>query len=306
MKIKRMPYLFVILNICMMSVGGRAFPQNTTTDKYAPIKVTEGIYRIKNFGCNIAVMIGDDGVLIIDSGDQAAAVKTDSVIKTISNKPVRYVLNTHFHFDHVGGNKKLSGNDAVIVAQENTRQRMMTEWNVPTVAGVTYPVIPPYSEDYLPKICFQNSINIYFNNDTIQGIHFLNGHSDSDVIYFFRKANVIHTGDLFLSNGFPIIDIYNGGSIDGYLRAVDNIISLCNERTIVIPGHGATSDRQGLVDYRNMLSTAKTNIEKMIKEGKTLEQVTASDPTKDLFKGGKSWLPASIFIDVVYKELSKK
>jgi len=305
MKIKRMPYLFVILSICMMSIGVHAFPQNNTTNKSASVNVTEGIYRIKNFGCNTAVMTGDDGVLIIDTGVKAAELKTDSVIKTITNQPVRYILNTHFHLDHVGGNKELSDNGGVIVAQQNARQRMSTQWKVPTIAGMTYPVIPPYSAEYLPKVCFQDSIAIYFNNDTIQGIHFPNGHSDSDVIYFFRKANVIHAGDLFLSNGFPVIDIYYGGSIDGYIRAVDNIIRLCDERTIIIPGHGATSDRQGLVDYRNMLSAARAQIEKLIKEGKTLEEVIAADPTKDLFKGGKSWLPAPMFIDVVYKELSR-
>jgi len=306
MKDKGIPCLFIILSNWMILIGGQAFSQNVTTNKFAPVKVTEGIYRIKNFGCNIAVMTGDDGVLIIDTGDQAAALKTDSVIKTISNKPVRYVLNTHFHLDHVGANKKLSEGGSVIVAQENTRQRMSEVWNVPAIAGVTYPVIPPYSEDYLPKICFRDSIAIYFNNETIQGIHFPNGHSDSDVIYFFRKANVIHAGDLFLSNGFPVIDIYYGGSIDGYIRAVDNMIRLCNERTIVIPGHGAPSDRQGLVEYRDMLSKARTNIEKLVKEGKTLEEVIAADPTKDLFKLGKSWLPAPMFVDVVYKELSKQ
>ena len=294
----------ILFSFCFL-LCNLSFSQNPVINQGLS-KVSEGIYMLENYGCNIAVMVGPEGLLIIDSGYKRTALKIDSIISTISNLPIKYVLNTHFHYDHLGGNKKLSEDGAVIVAHENTRLRMLSEWNIPEIAGIKYPIIPPYPVEYLPKICFQDSLKIYFNNEIVQGIHFPNGHSNCDVIYYFQKANVIHTGDLFLSNGFCVIDYYCGGTTDGYIRAVDNILKICNEKTLIIPGHGAISNRQGLVDYRDMLAESRTRIAALIKQGKTVDEVIAADPTKDLFKGGETWLPTKIWVYTVYKDLSKK
>ncbi|MFQ6109352.1 MAG: hypothetical protein ACE5L7_07345, partial [Candidatus Aminicenantales bacterium] len=124
-------------------------------------------------------------------------------------------------------------------------------------------------------------------------------------IIYIRKANVIYTGDLYLSNGFPIIDIYHGGSVNGYIEAVGKIIELCDEDTRIVPGHGEISDREGLRAYHEMLTIARDRIHKLIKAGKTLEEVLAANPTKNLYKGGKSWLSPKLFIYVVYQELSR-
>ena len=305
MKIKSRCNFLVFLSFYFLTFSNWSLSQNPVINQ-GVIKVAEKIYVLNDYGCNIAVMVGHEGLLIIDTGYGEDALKMDSVIKTISNLPVKYVLNTHFHFDHLGGNKKLSEGGAVIVAHENTRQRMLLEWNIPEIAGIKYPIIPPYPVEYLPKICFQDSLIIYLNNEIIQCIHFSNSHSDGDVIYYFQKANVIHTGDLFLSNGFPVVDCYCGGTTDGYIRAVDNILKICDERTVIIPGHGAISNRQGLQDYRYMLAESRTRIASLIKEGKTVDEVIGADPTKDLFKGGESWLPPKLFVFTVYQDLSKK
>lgn len=261
---------------------------------------------LNRYGCNIAVMVGQEGLLIIDAGYKENASKVDSVISKISNLPVKYILNTHHHYDHVGGNKKLSKDGAAIVAHENTRQRMLSEWDIPEIAGIKAPVIPQYPEEYLPKICFQDSLMIYFNNENVKCIHFPNGHSDGDVIYFFQKANVIHTGDLFLSNNFPVVILHDGGSSDGSIKDIESILKICDEKTVIIPGHGAISNRQGLQDYLYMFVESRKRIANLIKEGKTVDEVIAADPTKDLFKVGESSLPPKLFVYTVYQDLSKK
>jgi cyclase len=302
---KRMFNNSMFISLWLFSFSSLSLSQNPIISQ-GYTKVSEGVYMIRRYACNIAVVLGKDSLLVIDSGYNGYAFKTDSVISTISKLPIKYLLDTHFHYDHVGGNKKLSEKGAVIVAQENTKKRMLIEWNPPEMAGVKYPNLPPYTEEYLPKICFKDSLDLYFNNDIIQCVNLPNAHTDCDVIYIFKKANIIHTGDLFLSNGFPIVDIYSGGSINGYIKAVDNVIKRCDEKTILVPGHGSISNRQGLIDYRDMLFKSRNNIEKLVKEGKTLDEVIAADPTKDLYKGGKSWLAPKVFVYTVYQELLNK
>jgi cyclase len=306
MKNRKLCYYFVILNFCFLSFSNWSFSQNLTNNSTGILKVSEGIFLLNNYGCNIAVMVGQEGLLIIDTGYEGTSSKVDSVISSISNLQVKYILNTHQHFDHVGGNKKLFEKGAVIVANENTRKIMLSGWKVPEIQGAKFPTILPYTTEYLPKICFKDSLKIFFNNDIVQAIHYPNAHSDCDVIYYFLKANVMHTGDLFFSNGFPIIDIYYGGTIDGLIKAIDNILKICDDQTIIIPGHGAISNRQGLKDYREMLIESKVRIVNLVKEGKTEQEVVEADPTKGLFKRGKSWLAPSVFVSVVYQELARK
>lgn len=296
---------YFLMIIPLLSMSNWAYSQSPMTNAVSDQKVAENFYLIKDFGCNIAVMAGQEGLIIIDTGHERSSLKTDSVISTISNLPVKYILNTHLHFDHLGGNKKLSEKGAIIVAHENTRKGMLMEWNMPEIAGIKYPVIPPYPEEYLPKICFHDSLNIYFNNDIIKCIWLPNGHSDGDVIYYFEKANLIHAGDLFLSNGFPIINPLPG-SIDAYIKAVDEIIKICDENTVIIPGHGPVADRQELKEYKIMLTKSRNRIDRLVKEGKTLDEVIAANPTRGLFKGGKSWLPDKLYIATVFMGLSQK
>lgn len=306
MKNKNFYYFFFLLIFPLMSLSKWSYPQNPSTNLTEGQKIAENIYLLMDYGCNIVVMIGQEGLLIIDTGHKRSALKTDSVISTISNLPVKYVLNTHLHFDHVGGNMKLAEDGAVIIAHENTRKHMLSGWKVPEIQGVKYSTILPYSIEYLPNICFKDSLKIFFNNDVVHAIHFPNAHSDCDVIYYFQNANVIHAGDLFESNGFPILDVWYGGTIDGYIKALDDIIKICNANTIIISGHGDPSNQQGLEDYRNMLVESRSKISRLIKEGKSVDEVIAADPTKDLYKGGKSWIPVNLFVATVYEDLSRK
>jgi glyoxylase-like metal-dependent hydrolase (beta-lactamase superfamily II) len=283
-----------------------AYAQNLNTVSLTPKKISDGLYLIDNFGCNIAVSVGGDGLLIIDSGISSKADQVKSAIKEVSADSIKFILNTHFHFDHVGGNKKLVNKKSVIIAHNNVSKRMKVEWNPPEILGSKWPKISPYSKSALPEICFSDSLTIYFNDDTIKCFHFPQAHSDGDAIFCFKKANVIHTGDLFLSNGFPVIDIFaGGGTINGHLDAVSKIISLCDEKTIVIPGHGPLSDRNQLIEYLNMLAASKERIANLIKQGKTLEEIVAAKSISDLYKRGESWLNPKLFIYTIYNELIK-
>jgi cyclase len=278
--------------------------RNKTISKLL-IKVSDGIYVYQSPACNVGVIIGKEGILIVDTGHEWNVPLMDSIIKTASDLPFKYVLNTHFHNDHCGGNKILASQGAEIIAQENSKKHMLSEYNVPEMVGIKLPIIPPYSKEYLPAVCFQDSFKLYFKNDTILGIHVQNGHSDGDAIYYFHEANVVFTGDIFFSNGLPFIDIFYGGSTDGYIEAVDDLIQVCNEGTIVIPGHGAISNRQGLQEYRSMLAESRNRIDSLIKTGMTLEQLIKADPTKDLLKGGESLVPSSLFLAIIYKDFKK-
>jgi len=264
------------------------------------IKITDGIYVHQRWGANITICSGKDGLMIIDTGYPGSAAYSDSIIRAVFQKPVKYVVNTHLHFDHVGGNNLFSRGDGVIIAHENTRRRMMQEWRVPEIPEIPdlrMPVIPPFPEDYLPNVCFHDSLNIYFNDQLIRFIHIPGGHSDCDVVIEFSNKNAIQTGDLFLSNSFPPIE----GSAEGYLAAVEKIIGMCDENTIVIPGHGPVSDRNGLIKYHEMISVASSRIKSLKSEGKNLKEVLDSNPLAGLLDG-ESMVSEELFIYCVFND----
>jgi cyclase len=305
MNAKSIWFSLLLLGFIIMTKAP-GYSQRGTEKKEVPEQVTKNIFLIKDYGCNIVLMVGPDGLLMIDSGYKETGAELDSLTRTVSTLKFQYLLNTHFHFDHLGGNKVFVDKGAKVVSNLATRKHMQVMWDIPTIADVKYPTILPYEDPYLPTICFSDSMILFFNDEQIRAIEYKDAHTEGDVIYFFQQANVIHAGDLFLSNGFPVIDIYDGGSIDGYIYAVEKVIGLCNEKTIIIPGHGPIANLQDLRDYCDMLIASRDRILELIKEGKTVNEVINLDPTKGLFKKGESWLPPKLFVFTVYQELSQK
>lgn len=283
--------------IFIICLTGPLYSQETEIPASVAKKVVEGIYVHNCWGANLTILSGEDGLLIVDTGYPAKAAFTDSIIHATFGKPVRYIVNTHYNYDHVGANHMFAKRGAVLVAHEKIRPRLKTEWNVPEIAGLKYPVIPPFPEEFLPDISFNDSITIYMNSEVISCRHMPEAHSDCDVVIHFKKANVIQTGDLFLSNSFPPLEY----PIESYLAAVDEIINSCDEQTIVIPGHGPVSDRKGLLAYRKRLSKGAQRIRKLKSEGKTLDEVIAADPLQGLLEG-KHYVPDPVFIYCVYNE----
>ncbi|MCF8232901.1 MAG: MBL fold metallo-hydrolase [Bacteroidales bacterium] len=298
--------LLLPLIICFATLSNWSYTQNQKRNAPGVRKITENIHLVSDYGCNVIIVEGQGELLMVDSGHKRYSTALDSVISSLSDFPIKYILNTHFHLDHVRGNKKLSDRGAIIVAHENARTRMLSEWNVPDVRGREVRVIPPYPREYLADICFKDSIDLFYGDGVIKAIHYPNAHTNTDVAYFIQKENVILTGDLFFANGFPIIDIFYGGTINGYMSALDNLLKICDSNTVVIPGHGLPTNRQGLQDYQNMLTESISRILRLKEEGKTIDEIVDSHPIGYLYKGEESWVPEDVFIYTVYNGLSEK
>ncbi len=266
------------------------------------IRVADGVYMLVGAGGNIGVSAGEDGILMIDTQFAELIEKIKSAIAEISRGQIRYVLNTNWHYDHAYGNEPLGKSGALIIAHENTRMRMTSEQNYPDF-DMKMPALP---EAALPVLTFTDSLTLHFNGEEIQMIHIEKAHSDADILIYFKKANVIHTGDLYFTVLYPYIDVSHGGSIDGMIAAAERISSMIDENTKIIPGHGPLSNREEVKTYRDMLVTIRDRIKKQIKEGKTLEEVLASKPTADFDKEKPSAIPPEMFVRIVYNDLVKK
>ncbi|MCX5911849.1 MAG: MBL fold metallo-hydrolase [Deltaproteobacteria bacterium] len=294
---------FVLIFLACLGLTGWTAPQDFNKIQIQSVRVAEGVYLLYGEGGNIGVSAGADGILLVDSQFGELHEKIKTALAEFCHGPIRFVLNTNGHYDHALGNEVFRNDGAIIVAHENARKRMMTE----QIHDIINEKTPPYRAGALPEATFAESLVLHLNGEDIQAIHVVNAHSDSDALYWFRKANVIHTGDVFFSDGYPYIDIGNGGSVNGMIAAADKIIGMSDEKTEIIPGHGRLSDRKRLREYRAMLATVRDRVAKMIKEGKRLEEIVALKPTASL---DKDWtagvgVPAEMFVTIVYKDLSR-
>ena len=255
-------------------------------------RVTESIYMLQGSGGNIGVSIGDDGTFIVDDQFAPLTDKIVAAIAELTDHPVDFVVNSHWHYDHTDGNENLGRAGAIIVAQDNSRQRMETE----QIISLNGRVQPPYAEVGLPKITFLESMRFYYNDNVVDVIHTGPGHTDGDAQVYFRDSNVIHTGDMFVRYGLPFIDQPNGGSMDGMIDALWSIAGLIDDDTIIIPGHGQLSTRTDLWEFRSMLTTIRARIRDQIAQGRSADQVVASNPARgyaDPGAGTERWLRAA-------------
>lgn len=251
-------------------------PPDTTirTEEVAP-----GIYMLVGQGGNIGVSTGADGTFLID--DQYAPM-TPSVIAALKDLKAampRFVLNTHWHGDHTGGNENLGKEGAVLVAHDQVRARMSSAQFISFIQTAV-PASPPAA---LPVITFNDAVTFHLNGDEIHGTYAPHAHTDGDVFVHFRKANVIHTGDVFFRS-YPFIDISSGGSLSGVIAAVDRILAIADDKTRIIPGHGPLANRADLVEYRDMLTATSGRIRDLMKAGKTADEVVAAAPNADYDK----------------------
>jgi glyoxylase-like metal-dependent hydrolase (beta-lactamase superfamily II) len=299
-RLKSLSYFFLAFVLLAFSTFSAA--QDFKKVQIETVKVADGIYMLVGYGGNIGVSAGEDGVLLIDTQFAELMEKIKSAIAEINKGPIRIVLNTNWHYDHAYGNEPLGKSGALILAHENTRKRMSREQNYPDF-DMKMPALP---EAALPALTFTNSLTLHFNGEEVQVTHIEKAHSDADIVIYFKKANVIHTGDLYFAALYPYIDVSHGGSIDGMIAAAERIMRMIDENTKIIPGHGPLSDRAGLKKYRDMLVTIRDRIKKQIEEGKTLEEILASKPTADFDKDPSAALPPEMFVTIVYNDLSRK
>lgn len=278
------------------------FSQDFEKIEIKKLEVAKGVYMLTGRGGNIGVSSGKDGIFLIDDQYAQLSEKIRAVLTEISSEPIRFVLNTHFHGDHTGGNEPAGAAGALIVSHQNTRKRLTTEQFIEFFQSKQ----PASPEVALPVVTFTDTVTFHLNGDEVLAFHVREAHTDGDVIVFFRKANVIHMGDVYFAKGYPFFDVPNGGSVDGILRALDNVLAMVDKDCRVIPGHGPLSDRAGMQEYRDMLATVRDRVRAQVSAGKTLTEVIASKPTADFDDGRNHGLPAEGFLKVLYNELSQK
>lgn len=262
-------------------------------------KLSESIYMLEGSGGNIGVCIGEDGTFIIDDQFAPLTEKITAAIGKITPKPVQFLINTHWHFDHTDGNENFGSAGAIIVSHENSRKRMARD-EVVALVGTEQKA---YSRDGLPKITFKESMSFHYNGETINIFHIGRAHTDGDAIVHFVESNVLHMGDVFVRYVFPFIDEPNGGNINGMIETLDKAAELANNQTQIIPGHGQVSNRKDLLDYRKMLVTIRDRIKIQVEKGKTLKQIIASNPTQDY--EGSDFVAKDDFVKIVYDSIKK-
>ncbi len=266
-------------------------------------KLADTVYMMTGSGGNLGVSIGEDAVFVIDDQFAPLTPKIQAAIAKLTSKPVKFVLNTHWHFDYTGGNENLGRAGAIIVAHENVRKRLSTEGFIEFLGMKT----KPEPKVALPIVTFTRDLTFNLNGDELMVSHAPRAHTDGDSIVRFAKSDVVHMGDTFFNKLYPFIDTSSGGTVAGVLVAVDGVLKTAGDSTKIIPGHGPLASKADLKAYRDMLAAVSGNIRGQIKAGKTLEQVIASKPTaKYDAVWGKGFLAPEKFVEMVYKNLKKK
>ncbi|MCH7993678.1 MAG: MBL fold metallo-hydrolase [Planctomycetes bacterium] len=256
------------------------------------------IYMLEGSGGNIGVSAGEDGILIVDDQFAPLADKIRAALAKINKGDLQFVLNTHWHGDHVGGNVEF-GREAAIVAHTNVRRRLST---VQKLFGETKDPLPKHA---LPVITFDDSLSIHFNGEEIHVLHFPHGHTDGDSVVFFNKSNVVHMGDHHFAGMFPFVDLDHGGDVVGMARNVKTVIDRLPPDVKIIPGHGPLSTLDDLKAYHRMLTGTTAFVRKRMDEGKTVEQITTEGLPREWDAWGKGFIKPDKWIDTIYKSLTE-
>ena len=263
----------------------------------------DGVYMLEGQGGNITVAVAKEGIIMVDGQFAPLHDKIKAAISAVSNLPIKYLINTHYHGDHTGGNESFAKDGVTIVAQINVRNRLAAG----TTNGLTGNKTPPAPKDALPSQTYTAVSKIRLRGRVANLRHIANAHTDGDTYVWFKTANVLSTGDTFTNGRYPNIDFANGGNIKGMIAAADAYLKLTNAKSRIVPGHGPIADRAALTAYRAMLVTARDRMAKLVKDGKSEDEVIAARPFADLdAKWAPTDLAAKNFIRVVYHSLADK
>ncbi|MBL0742500.1 MBL fold metallo-hydrolase [Chryseolinea lacunae] len=272
---------------------------NFDTVKIRPVQVAGNLYMLKGSGGNIGVLIGDDGTLMVDDQFAPLSNKINGAIKTLSPGDIKFLINTHVHGDHSGGNENFKRMGVTIVAQDQVRERMSKE----QVNRMNMKV-PPREKDALPVVTFADKLNIHFNDEDIELVHFDPAHTDGDVAVHFKKANVYHMGDMFVTYGYPFIDISSGGSINGIISSLDKVLGMMDDQSKVIPGHGELSTKADVKKFRDRLADIRDQVAAALKKGKKKEDIPGLGITdKYEEEWGKGFLKGKDFVLMIADSL---
>ena len=287
--------LFALLPIT--SSGARAQQRDFSQVQIKATKVAGNVYMLEGAGGNIGVSAGEDGLLIVDDQFAPLADKIRAALKEINPGRLRFVLNTHYHGDHTGGNAQF-GRESTIVAHDNVRKRLATEQ---TVMGQK---IPPSPREALPVVTYAQSVSIHFNGEEIRVLHFPAGHTDGDSVILFTASNVAHLGDDFFAGRFPFVDLGNGGTVQGLTRNIADLIARLPADVKIIPGHGPLSAIDDLKTYHRMLTTTTEHVRKQIDAGKTVEQIKAAGLPDEWKQWGTGFINQARWLETIHRSLT--
>lgn len=285
-------------------LAGGAIAQQPDFDK-VEVKsepLAENVYMLVGAGGNMGLLVGPDGAVLVDDQFAPLTPKIRAAIARLTDKPVRFVINTHWHPDHTGGNEAFGQSGSVIVAHDNTLKRLTTK----QIVDLFNMEIPPAPKDALPIVTFGESVSLHLNGENVDAVHVENAHTDSDAILYFRKANVVHMGDVLQGPFYPFIDTGTGGSLDGVIKALGEVRARTDANTKLIAGHAPVMNRAGLEAFRDMLVTVRKRVADAIARGKTQEEVLASQPTKEFDERyAKGFVKPDVFVQRVYVDLRR-
>jgi len=260
-------------------------------------KIAGNIYMLEGAGGNIGVCAGEDGIVIVDDQFAPLASKIREALKGSNDKPLKFVINTHFHGDHTGGNAPFS-KEATIIAHENVRKRLQDGGQV---GGNE---VKPAAREALPIITFNDRTTVHVNGEDIRAIHFPHGHTDGDSVIFFTQANVVHMGDDFVTYGFPFVDTRNGGTVSGMIAGVEKVLSMVPSDTRIIPGHGPISTTADMRKFVELLKETRALVADAVKQGKTIQQMKEDHLLAKYQDKGKGFIKAEGWIDVLYADVT--
>ncbi|HUN63213.1 MAG TPA: MBL fold metallo-hydrolase [Candidatus Sulfotelmatobacter sp.] len=294
-----------LLAITAFAPAGYAQQEDFSKVQIKVTKVSGNIYMLEGEGGNIAASVGEDGIVIVDDQFAPLADKIQVALKNlgITDKPVRFVINTHYHGDHTGGNAPFANTGSTVIAQDNVRKRL-EQGTQSGIGGSDVHQVRPATKAALPIITFDHDVTVHLNGEDIRALHFPAGHTDGDAVIFFPKNNVVHMGDDFVRYGFPFIDVASGGSVQGMIAAMEKVSAQLPPDVKVIPGHGALSNLDDVRAFVTMLKETSAAVQKAIDQHKTVEQMKQEkilDPWK---KWSGDFIDSDKFIETLYNSLT--
>ncbi|MGA9393536.1 MAG: MBL fold metallo-hydrolase [Candidatus Sulfotelmatobacter sp.] len=298
-----MSKLWILFAVCALA-GSLAEAQDEDFSKVQMkvSKVAGNVYILMGAGGNIGASVGEDGIVIVDDQYAPLADKIQAALKGITDKPVRFIINTHYHPDHTGGNAYFQ-KQAPIIAQDNVRKRLESGGGGGN-GGSIHIDTKPAPHDALPIITFDHDVTVHLNGEDIRALYFPAGHTDGDSIIFFPRSNVVHMGDDFVTYGFPFIDVESGGSINGMIDAVQQVIAQLPGDVKVIPGHGPVSSLDDVRAYLSMLKETRDAVQKALKDGKTLDQMKQAKLLEPWKKYSGDFVTEDVFLETLYNSLT--
>jgi len=264
--------------LCLLLTAGPLAAQvNPDTVQVRTIPLGGNLYLLQGWGGNLALATGPEAAFLVDDQYAQISPKILAAVRAVTDRPIRFLVNTHWHGDHTGGNANFAATGAIVVAHENVRVRMSSEQFVAAFNSR----VPASPREALPVVTFSQSVAFHLNGEEIHAVHVPPAHTDGDAIIHFARANVLHLGDLFFNGRYPLVDLSTGGSFAGLVSALGAALHYANDSTKIIPGHGPLATRTDLVRYRDMLATIRDRVAELIRQGKNRDEVIAANPTRD-------------------------